>query len=136
MDQRTVVAADDSPAVAGLLDMALRLEGCLVVTAATGAGALAAIRAHRPAVALVDLGLPDMGGLEVLRRVRLAPELAGTRLVVLTGDATAERESRAAGADAFLAKPFTIASLLATLRPLLATGAVQDAQNAPLTPAA
>src|SRR5688572_3985033 len=90
---------------------------CRLVTATDGAASLAAIRAHRPHLAILDARMPARSGLEVIERVRREPDLAGTRLLLLTGDAALE--GAALGADGVLLKPCTHAPLLDAVVPLL-----------------
>jgi two-component system KDP operon response regulator KdpE len=130
VNHRTVVVADGTPALLRLVEAVLSLEPCRLVRAGTGGDALAAIREARPHVALLDLGLPDLDGLEVLRAVRESPELAGTRVVLMAGRADGERACLAAGADAFVPKPFRVAELLAAVRPFLPDDDWRRAQSA------
>ncbi len=112
-----LVIADDEPRLRLLLRTLLRGEGHDVREAADGEAALREIRARPPAVAILDVQMPGLSGLEVCRRVRADPRLAAVRLLVVSADAT-EADARAAGADAFLAKPFSPARLLATVADL------------------
>jgi len=73
--------------------------------AADGDEALTAIRAHRPAVAILDVMMPGPSGLEVCRAVRADPSLVGTRVIISSANAT-EADAVSAGADAFIPKPF------------------------------
>ena len=95
----------------------LSVSGHEVHLAATGHEALAVIAATAPDVALVDIGLPDLDGREVARRIRSDASGRGLQLVALTGHADEEdrRLAMAAGFDDFLVKPFDTARLLALL---------------------
>ena len=81
-----------------------------------GEGVRAAERL-RPEIVLCDIGLPDIDGMEVARRLRAAPALAGVRLIALTGYGQAEdvRQALDAGFDAHVTKPVNIDQLMALL---------------------
>jgi two-component system, OmpR family, response regulator MprA len=114
-----ILVVDDDPAVSGSLERALRLEGYEVETAADGTGALHALALSSPDALVLDLGLPDLDGLEVCRRLRSAGD--DTPVLMLTArDAVHDRvQGLDAGADDYLVKPFALAELLARLRALL-----------------
>jgi len=114
-----ILVVDDDPAVSGSLERALRLEGYEVETAADGTAALHALALASPDALILELGLPDMDGLEVCRRLRSAGD--DTPVLMLTArDAVNDRvQGLDAGADDYLVKPFALAELLARLRALL-----------------
>jgi len=114
-----ILVVDDDPAVSGSLDRALRLEGYQVTAASDGHGALQALALSPPEAVVLDLGLPDIDGLEVCRRMRTAGN--DTPVLMLTArDAVDDRvQGLDAGADDYLVKPFALAELLARLRALL-----------------
>ncbi|HXQ19968.1 MAG TPA: response regulator transcription factor [Acidimicrobiales bacterium] len=114
-----ILVVDDDPAVSGSLERALRLEGYEVETAADGTSALHALALASPDAMVLDLGLPDLDGLEVCRRLRSAGD--DTPVLMLTArDAVNDRvQGLDAGADDYLVKPFALAELLARLRALL-----------------
>ncbi len=117
-----VLVVDDEPSIQKTLQTILRRNGYQVQTAATGQEALVLYRAWRPDVILLDLGLPDMDGLELLRELR---GLGQTPAVVLSVRGK-ERDKVAAldlGADDYLTKPFGIEELLARIRVALRHGA-------------
>jgi CheY-like chemotaxis protein len=111
---------DDNRDAAESLEMLLRLMGAEVHTAFDGAAALAGLRLHRPSVVLLDIGLPDMDGYEVARRVRQEPGGGETTLIALTGWGGEEdrRLSREAGIDHHLIKPVDFVALEQLLRAL------------------
>jgi two-component system sensor histidine kinase ChiS len=86
----------------------LSREGYDVSSVSDGAAALAAIRESRPALIVLDLGLPGLSGDEICRAVRSDSDLADTFVLVLTAldDREARRRVRAAGADCYMCKPF------------------------------
>jgi two-component system, OmpR family, KDP operon response regulator KdpE len=110
-----VLIVDDEPAILRVVAVNLRARGYEALTAASGAAALTVIEARQPDCIVLDLGLPDVGGLEVLRRLRT---WATTPVVILT--AVDDQSDRATalelGADDYVTKPFTMAELLARVR--------------------
>nr|WP_307736090.1 ATP-binding protein [Massilia pinisoli] len=105
--QVRVLVVDDNEDAAETLAMTLELHGCDVRTAATAARALEMLPGFAPAVALLDIGLPDMNGYELARRVRLLPSSAGMTLIATTGWGQQKDRERAfaAGFDRHLTKP-------------------------------
>ena len=72
--ERSVVVIEDDAHIADLLDLYLREAGFRVLQAATGERGLALIAQHRPAIALLDIGLPDIDGVEVAQRITAAAD--------------------------------------------------------------
>lgn len=102
---RSVLVVDDDAAVRGLIVRILRSRGHRVVgEAGTVAGALAAARALRPDVALVDVGLPDGNGFALAERLRSTPEGPEVLLFSSDADRTNETAARRVGALGFLPK--------------------------------
>ncbi|MDM7831329.1 response regulator transcription factor [Cellulomonas edaphi] len=110
-----VLVVDDEPGLARALAITLRASGWDVTTAADGTSALAAAAEHLPDVVLLDLGLPDMSGLDVLAALR-----GWTRVPVVVLSARQHGEDKVealdAGADDYVTKPFAMNELLARLR--------------------
>ena len=122
-----VLVVDDEPPIVRAVAANLRVRGYEVLTAASGDAALAAVEAHQPDCIVLDLGLPGIGGLEVLRRLRTWTEVP---VVVLTAT-DSERDKVTAldlGADDYVTKPFGVAELMARIRVALrhARGASAD----------
>jgi len=114
-----VLVVDDDRAIRESLGRALELDGYDVELVADGAAALAAIRAARPDVAIVDVMMPNIDGLTLCRVLRAERD----RLPILMLTARTETSDRVAGLDAgaddYLAKPFDLSELQARLRALL-----------------
>jgi signal transduction histidine kinase/DNA-binding response OmpR family regulator len=110
-----ILVVDDNRDAADSLALVLRLMGHEVHVCHDGAGALAATRELRPEVVLLDIGLPEMDGYEVARRLRTDPELNDTLLVAITGYGQEQdlRRSREVGFDHHLVKPVDPATLAA-----------------------
>ena len=77
MERGTIVVVDDEPNIADLVDLYLARDGFRVLKAATGEAGLDAVRDHRPRLVVLDVGLPDIDGLEVCRAS--APDVATSR---------------------------------------------------------
>ena len=117
----TVLVVEDDPAIAHPLARALHREGYAVRGVGSGAGALDALSEHGSDVALVilDLGLPDLDGLEVARRIRTAGRDLPVLMLTARTDEADFVVGLDAGADDYVAKPFRMAELLARVRALL-----------------
>ena len=117
-----VLIADDEPNIVISLEFMMKRAGYQVSVARDGAEALAAIRRDRPALVLLDGMMPGMSGFEVCEAVRADPNLAGTRIVMLTakGRDTDVARGMGAGADAYVIKPFSTQELVQRVRELLA----------------
>jgi two-component system response regulator MtrA len=103
-----VVIADDEEDILTLVETVLSHAGFEVVKTRDGAQALAEIRARRPQLAVLDLSMPELDGLEVLRHVRADAELAALPVVLLTARAQETDVARgyAEGASKYVRKPF------------------------------
>lgn len=113
--RQTILIVDDEPQIQRFLGHALTAAGYDTRLAANGGEALASIAAQEPDLMILDLGLPDMNGKEVIERLRLRSDLP----VIVLSAHDQEMEKIMAldlGADDFVAKPFGIGELLARLR--------------------
>lgn len=118
-----VLIIDDDADQRSTLCLLLRALGHDVQAAADGPSGLALAAAFRPEVVLLDFQMPVMSGYETAAALRLAPASQGTRLVLLTGSATATSdEARGAGFDAFLRKPASAAAILCAMGSPAASG--------------
>jgi CheY-like chemotaxis protein len=114
-----ILVVDDDDYVYGAVRAVLRPTGATVVRAATSAEALVAVETHRPALAIVDVGLPDGDGYDLARNLRSDPACGDLRIVILTGHAPDRSAASAAHVDAVIAKPFRMHVFLATVERLL-----------------
>lgn len=118
MSGESVLVVDDEPQIRRVLRPSLAASGYEVFEAVTGREALAAISANPPDLVILDLGLPDMDGKEVLRKLRI---FTRTPVIVLSAR-DRESEKIAAldlGADDYVEKPFAMGELLARMRTAL-----------------
>ena len=115
----SVLVVDDEAVLAEMVSMALRYEGWDVRTAADGTEAVRVAREFRPDAVILDVMLPDMEGLEVLRRLRADSPLLP--VIFLTArDGVADRiAGLTAGGDDYVTKPFSLEEVAARLRGLL-----------------
>jgi two-component system KDP operon response regulator KdpE len=113
-----ILIVDDEPPIRKLLRMGLTTQGYQILEAPNGKAALA-LMAEKPDLVILDLGLPDMQGLDLLRTIRAAH--AATPIVVLSSrdDETAKVQALDLGADDYVTKPFGMEELLARMRAAL-----------------
>ncbi|MEO8095123.1 MAG: response regulator [Pseudolysinimonas sp.] len=114
----SVVIADDDADIRALVEISVRKAGLeLVAAVADGAAALAAIRRFNPDLAILDVSMPEMTGLQVVREMRSDDSVGDVRVLLLT--ASVDEGTRSigveAGADHFIAKPFSPRELTAWL---------------------
>ena len=124
-----VLIADDDPASRIMLRGLVELEGCNVVEAEDGTGAVAAFRAHEPDIVLLDILMPGMDGPEVARRIRTeasADAMVPIVFVTAVSDDETLAGCLAAGGDDFLVKPYSRAVLAAKLRAWLRARALHE----------
>jgi two-component system KDP operon response regulator KdpE len=121
---------DDDPSLLKALRIGLSARGDEVLTARTGTDAVNQVALSSPDLVILDLGLPDMDGIEVCRRIRAFSRVP---IVVLSayGDERRKVEALDTGADDFVTKPFGMAELEARLRVALRHGAPRNEDGAP-----
>jgi two-component system, OmpR family, response regulator len=118
-DQKgTIVVVDDEPNIADLVDLYLAREGFRVLKTDTGEGGLRAVKDHRPRLVVLDVGLPDVDGLEVCKRLRATSQIP---VIFLTArDSEVDRVlGLELGGDDYLTKPFSPAELVARVKAVL-----------------
>ena len=113
-----VLVVEDEPEVAELLSRALREAGWAVDMVARGHGALEYLAVTEYDIAVIDVGLPDMNGLELCRRLRARGGRTPVLILTAFGGIADRVRGLDAGADDYLAKPFAIEELMARLRAL------------------
>ncbi|MBQ9250637.1 MAG: response regulator transcription factor [Oscillospiraceae bacterium] len=115
MDKLLIEIVEDDAPVRNLITVTLKANDYRYLTAMNGQTALMEAACHNPDIILLDLGLPDMDGIEVIRRIR---SWTNTPIIVISArsEDTDKIEALDAGADDYLTKPFSVAELLARLR--------------------
>jgi two-component system KDP operon response regulator KdpE len=114
----TILVVEDEPEIRRLLKSTLGAEGYRIVESATGRRGAIDAGTHKPDLAIVDLGLPDVDGVEVIRRIR-----AWTAMPIIVLSARVQERAKIdaldAGANDYVTKPFGVGELLARLRAAL-----------------
>ena len=110
-----VVLVDDEPGIVDFVELGLRREGLTVVSVGSASAGIEAIRRVHPQLVILDIGLPDADGFELLRTIRIESDVP---VIVLTarGDLDDRVRGLDLGADDYVAKPFHFAELLARVR--------------------
>jgi DNA-binding response OmpR family regulator len=118
----TILVADDDRDIRDLVIFKLRQAGHDVSSADDGATALDAIRALRPELVILDVMMPGLSGVDVTRELRDDPDLAATRIILLTARAQEAdvQAGFAVGADDYVVKPFSPRELQSRVAALLA----------------
>jgi len=119
--QERVLIVDDDPDIRQFVEVNLELEGFDTETAENGRIALDTAKDHPPDLVLLDVMMPEMDGLTVLRRLRATPATANVPVILLTAKALAEDRVRGLdlGADDYITKPFAVEELMARVRSVL-----------------
>lgn len=111
-----ILLIEDDPSLGSGLQYALTEEGFVVNLVASGQQALASVRAEAPDIIVLDLGLPDMDGLDVLAKIRQRNDHLLVMVLTARGELNDKITGLDRGADDYLAKPFDIKELAARLR--------------------
>ena len=113
----SVLVVDDDPGIRDMLHHALQLDGHHVSEVRDGKAAWQVIKAHRPAVVVIDVMMPGMDGLELCRRIKAVDK--ETKLVIYTAGMATETEALAAGADAYIHKGQPVKALRDSVKRLM-----------------
>ncbi len=115
MNKRSVLIVEDDPSVKNLMTTTLRTHDYHFLTAENGRTAIMEAASHNPDIVLLDLGLPDMDGMEVIHNIR---EWSNMPIIVISArsEDTDKIDALDAGADDYLTKPFSVEELLARIR--------------------
>lgn len=124
-----VLAVDDETAIRRLVQLNLQRAGYRVTTAADGVEALDRIREDRPVLLVLDVTMPHMDGIELLRRLKADPETAEIRVIMLTARSQDQDilEGERSGADLYLSKPFSPPQLLSAVKEVLERAGIEAA---------
>jgi two-component system KDP operon response regulator KdpE len=115
MNKLTILVVEDDAPIRNLITMTLKTHDYSYLTASNGEAAVMETASHNPDIMLLDLGLPDMDGVEVIRRIR---SWSNVPIIVISArsEDTDKIGALDAGADDYLTKPFSVEELLARLR--------------------
>ncbi len=115
MNKPLILIVEDDPPIRNLISVALETHDYSFLAAANAGNAIMEASTHNPDIMLLDLGLPDMDGVEVIRKIRTWSQMP---IIVISarGDDSDKIEALDAGADDYLTKPFSVDELLARLR--------------------
>jgi CheY-like chemotaxis protein len=121
----SILVADDAPSVRKLFQMILQPQ-YRMIEAGDGKEALRRIIDARPAVAILDVTMPEMSGLDLCRAIRHDPRISSTAVIIITANGSPADRAAAleAGADHFIAKPFSPTVILRLVETMLARRAV------------
>jgi len=115
MNKTLVLLVEDDSSVRNLMTTTLKAHGYRYLTAPNGDAAILEASSHNPDIVLLDLGLPDMDGVEVIKKIR---SWSSMPIIVISArsEDTDKIDALDAGADDYLTKPFSVEELLARLR--------------------
>ena len=130
--QPLILIADDEKTIRGFLKVSLETQGYKCLEADSGSNALMLAASHNPDILILDLGLPDMDGVDVIKKLRVVSQLPIV-IVSARGNDREKVEALDAGADDYLTKPFSLSELLARIRVILRhqTASGKDGGEAP-----
>ncbi len=112
--QRTIVVADDDIDTLNIIKLKLENQGLKVIAVRDGQAALAAVREHRPSVAIFDVMMPKLNGFQVTRMIKFDKQLKKIPVILLTArtEKTDKDTGMQVGADEYLTKPFDLEQLV------------------------
>jgi len=115
MNKPLILVVEDDTAVRNLITTTLKSNAYRYLTASNGASAITCASTHQPDIVLLDLGLPDLDGVEIIHRIRTWSQMP---IIVISARSEDSDKVSAldAGADDYLTKPFSVTELLARLR--------------------
>lgn len=115
MNKYLILVVEDDPSVKSLITTTLQMHEYRYITASGGNAAIMQTTSHRPDIILLDLGLPDMDGVDVIKKIRT---WSNVPIIVISArsEDTDKIDALDAGADDYLTKPFSVEELLARLR--------------------
>ena len=115
MNKPLILIVEDDPPIRNLISMALEAHDYRYITAANAGNAIMEATSHNPDIVLLDLGLPDLDGVDVIRKIR---SWSNMPIIVISArsDDRDKIDALDAGADDYLTKPFSVDELLARLR--------------------
>ena len=118
---KTILTVDDSPSVRQMVSFTLRRCGYAILEAGDGVQALTVTEAHAVHLIITDLNMPNMDGIELIRRLRAQEATRFVPIVMLTTESQPEKKSlgKSAGATGWIVKPFTPEQLTAVVQKLL-----------------
>jgi DNA-binding response OmpR family regulator len=117
-----ILLVDDDPHLIHVLAMFFDIEGYHVLKARDGQQALDLLGEYQPDLVLLDLMMPGISGLDVCKQIRANRKLKHVPVVVFTAADTREEELKKAGADMFIAKPYSLEGLRTAVRELIGSG--------------
>ncbi len=124
------LVVDDEESITNLIAMALRYEGWDVETASTGTEAIEKLRSFSPDVAVLDIMLPDLDGIQVLSRFRSEGYLLPVLFLTALDSVDDRVNGLTAGGDDYVVKPFSLEELIARLRALVRRSQLMQDRNA------
>lgn len=121
-----ILVVDDEKSIRSFLQVSIEMQGYKCIDASDGATALMLASSRKPDVMILDLGLPDIDGVEVIKKIRTLSQLP-IIIISARGHDREKIEALDAGADDYLTKPFSVPELLARIRVILRHQVVENA---------